>query len=69
MTVVMLNRLLHHAEVLALQEESYCLRNERRAGLISKALSNGKKKERTGTPVETDNTARRCVNIRWLIRE
>lgn len=42
LTAAMLDRLLHHAQVVALQGESYRLRDKRRAGLISKAPPNSK---------------------------
>ncbi|MEK9796188.1 MAG: ATP-binding protein, partial [Alphaproteobacteria bacterium] len=38
----MLDRLLHHAQVVAIQGESYRLRDKRRAGLISKTKANDK---------------------------
>lgn len=42
LTAAMLDRLLHHAQVVAIQGESYRLRDKRRAGLISKAKANDK---------------------------
>ena len=36
LTAAMLDRLLHHAHVVAIQGESYRLREKRRAGLVSK---------------------------------
>ncbi len=42
LTAAMLDRLLHHAQVVAIQGESYRLRDKRRAGVISKAKANDK---------------------------
>lgn len=39
LTAAMLDRLLHHAHVVAIQGESYRLREKRRAGLVAKRLS------------------------------
>jgi DNA replication protein DnaC len=39
LTAAMLDRLLHHAHVVAIQGESYRLRDKRRAGLVAKRSS------------------------------
>ncbi|SAL77591.1 IstB ATP binding domain-containing protein [Caballeronia peredens] len=42
LTAAMLDRLLHHAHVVAIQGESYRLRDKRRAGLVAKRLTTTK---------------------------
>ncbi len=50
LTATMLDRLLHHAHVVAIQGERYRLRDKRRAGLVAKRL--------TTTKVNTANAVR-----------
>jgi DNA replication protein DnaC len=42
LTAAMLDRLLHHAQVVAIQGDSYRLREKRRAGLIAQSKNANK---------------------------
>ncbi|MFP3434277.1 ATP-binding protein, partial [Paraburkholderia sp. SIMBA_061] len=48
LTAAMLDRLLHHAHVVAIQGESYRLRDKRRAGLVMKRSTTTKENAANG---------------------
>lgn len=48
LTAAMLDRLLHHAHVVAIQGESYRLRDKRRAGLVMKRSTSTKENAANG---------------------